>query len=431
VPTKRNQNLKKQIYKSINFQKPKLVIPLCIIFNKNKMKRVVVGLSGGVDSSVAAYLLQQQGYEVIGLFMKNWHDDSVTISNECPWLEDSNDALLVAEKLGIPFQTVDLSEQYKKKIVDYMFREYERGRTPNPDVLCNREIKFDVFMKIAMSLGADFVATGHYCRKGEIEKNGIKTYQLLAGADSNKDQSYFLCQLSQEQLAKSLFPIGELTKPEVREIASQMDLVTAEKKDSQGLCFIGKVRLPEFLQQKLQPKEGLIVQIDKNNPIYSNKNQEFESVEAHLKSESQSIFYNEEMGKIVGKHQGAHYFTTGQRKGLNVGGTTEPLFIIATNVETNIIYTGLGSQHPGLFKKGLFIEKSEVHWVREDLALNNGQTLEVMARIRYRQPLQKATLHQLETGMYILFEEPQSAITEGQFVAWYLDDELVGSGVIS
>ena len=395
------------------------------------MKRVVVGLSGGVDSSVAAYLLQQQGYEVIGLFMKNWHDDSVTISNECPWLEDSNDALLVAEKLGIPFQTVDLSEQYKEKIVDYMFREYERGRTPNPDVLCNREIKFDVFMKIAMSLGADFVATGHYCRKGEIEKNGIKTYQLLAGADSNKDQSYFLCQLSQEQLAKSLFPIGELTKPEVREIASQMDLVTAEKKDSQGLCFIGKVRLPEFLQQKLQPKEGLIVQIDKNNPIYSNKNQKFDSVEAHLKSESQSILYNEEMGKIVGKHQGAHYFTTGQRKGLNVGGTTEPLFIIATNVETNIIYTGLGSQHPGLFKKGLFIEKSEVHWVREDLALENGQTLEVMARIRYRQPLQKATLHQFETGMYILFEEPQSAITEGQFVAWYLDDELVGSGVIS
>ena len=395
------------------------------------MKRVVAGLSGGVDSSVAAYLLQQQGYEVIGLFMKNWHDDSVTISNECPWLEDSNDALLVAEKLGIPFQTVDLSEQYKEKIVDYMFREYERGRTPNPDVLCNREIKFDVFMKIAMSLGADFVATGHYCRKGEIEKDGIKTYQLLAGADSNKDQSYFLCQLSQEQLAKSLFPIGELTKPEVREIASQMDLVTAEKKDSQGLCFIGKVRLPEFLQQKLQPKEGLIVQIDKNNPIYFDKNQEFDSVEAHLKSESQSILYNKEMGKIVGKHQGAHYFTTGQRKGLNVGGTTEPLFIIATNVETNIIYTGLGSQHPGLFKKGLFIEKSEVHWVREDLALKNGQTLEVMARIRYRQPLQKATLHQFETGMYILFEEPQSAITEGQFVAWYLDDELVGSGVIS
>ena len=395
------------------------------------MKRVVVGLSGGVDSSVAAYLLQQQGYEVIGLFMKNWHDDSVTISNECPWLEDSNDALLVAEKLGIPFQTVDLSEQYKEKIVDYMFREYELGRTPNPDVLCNREIKFDVFMKIAMSLGADFVATGHYCRKGEIEIGANKTYQLLAGADTNKDQSYFLCQLSQAQLAKSLFPIGELTKPEVREIAAQMDLITAEKKDSQGLCFIGKVRLPEFLQQKLQPKEGLIVQIDKNHPVYNYKNQEFDSVEAHLKSESQSVFYNQEMGKIVGKHQGAHYFTIGQRKGLNVGGTTEPLFIIATNVETNTIYTGLGSQHPGLFKKGLFIEKSEVHWVREDLKLENGQTLEVKARIRYRQPLEKATLHQFENGMYILFEEPQSAITEGQFVAWYLDDELVGSGVIS
>ena len=395
------------------------------------MKRVVVGLSGGVDSSVAAYLLQQQGYEVIGLFMKNWHDDSVTISNECPWLEDSNDALLVAEKLGIPFQTVDLSEQYKEKIVDYMFREYELGRTPNPDVLCNREIKFDVFMKIAMSLGADFVATGHYCRKGEIEIGGNKIYKLLAGADTNKDQSYFLCQLSQAQLAKSLFPIGELTKPEVREIAAQMDLITAEKKDSQGLCFIGKVRLPEFLQQKLQPKEGLIVQIDKNHPVYNNKNQEFDSVEAHLKSESQSVFYNQEMGKIVGKHQGAHYFTIGQRKGLNVGGTTEPLFIIATNVETNTIYTGLGSQHPGLFKKGLFIEKSEVHWVREDLKLENGQTLEVKARIRYRQPLEKATLHQFQKGMYILFEEAQSAITEGQFVAWYLDDELVGSGVIS
>ena len=188
------------------------------------MKRVVVGLSGGVDSSVAAYLLQEQGYEVIGLFMKNWHDDSVTISNECPWLEDSNDALLVAEKLGIPFQTVDLSEQYKEKIVDYMFKEYENGRTPNPDVLCNREIKFDVFMKITLTLGADFVATGHYCRKGEIEVDGKPVYQLLSGKDDNKDQSYFLCQLSQEQLAKSLFPIGELTKPQVREIAMQLDL---------------------------------------------------------------------------------------------------------------------------------------------------------------------------------------------------------------
>jgi tRNA-specific 2-thiouridylase len=395
------------------------------------MKRVVVGLSGGVDSSVAAYLLQQQGYEVIGLFMKNWHDDSVTISNECPWLEDSNDALLVAEKLGIPFQTVDLSEQYKEKIVDYMFNEYEKGRTPNPDVLCNREIKFDVFMKIAISLGADYVATGHYCRKGEIDENGKKVYQLLSGVDTNKDQSYFLCQLSQEQLAKSLFPIGELTKPEVREIAAQMNLITAEKKDSQGLCFIGKVRLPEFLQQKLEKKEGLIVQIDAKDPIYNQKPTEFQSEEDNLAFESQTLSYQPNKGKVVGKHQGAHFFTIGQRKGLNVGGTKEPLFIIATNVETNTIYTGLGSEHPGLFKKALFIQNSEIHWIREDLAIANGGKMEVMARIRYRQALQKATLHQFEEGMYVKFDEPQSAITEGQFVAWYINDELVGSGVIS
>ncbi len=388
------------------------------------MKRVVVGLSGGVDSSVAAYLLQQQGYEVIGLFMKNWHDDSVTISNECPWLEDSNDALLVAEKLGIPFQTVDLSEEYKEKIVDYMFNEYEKGRTPNPDVLCNREIKFDVFMKIALSLGADYVATGHYCQKSEIEVNGETVYQLKAGADTNKDQSYFLCQLSQEQLSKSLFPIGELTKPEVREIATQMELVTAEKKDSQGLCFIGKVRLPEFLQQKLQPKEGVIVQIDKDHPIYS-------QVKTSFIEESQSIPYNQDMGKVVGKHQGAHYFTVGQRKGLNVGGTKEALFVIATNVETNTIYTGMGSAHPGLFKKALRVENSEVHWIRKDMALANGETMDVMARIRYRQALQKATLHQLDDALYVAFEEPQSAITEGQFVAWHIGDELIGSGVIS
>ena len=395
------------------------------------MKRVVVGLSGGVDSSVAAYLLQQQGYEVIGLFMKNWHDDSVTISNECPWLEDSNDALLVAEKLGIPFQTVDLSEQYKEKIVDYMFNEYEKGRTPNPDVLCNREIKFDVFMKIALSLGADFVATGHYCRKGEIEVDGKKVFQLLAGADTNKDQSYFLCQLSQEQLSKSLFPIGELTKPEVREIATQMELVTAEKKDSQGLCFIGEVRLPEFIQQKLQQKEGLIVQIDKSDLVYNKEELKFDSIEEELAAEARKIPYNPEMGKVVGKHQGAHYFTTGQRKGLNVGGTKEPLFIIATNVETNTIYTGLGNEHPGLFKKALFIDQSEIHWIREDLTLAIGASTTVMARIRYRQPLQKAILHQFENGMYVQFEDAQSAITEGQFVAWYLEDELVGSGVIS
>ncbi len=389
------------------------------------MKRVVVGLSGGVDSSVAAYLLQQQGYEVIGLFMKNWHDENVTISNECPWLEDSNDALLVAEKLGIPFQTVDLSEQYKEKIVDYMFREYEMGRTPNPDVLCNREIKFDVFFKIAESLGADFVATGHYCQKASFEKEGKTIYQLLAGADENKDQSYFLCQLSQNQLSKALFPIGSLTKPEVRKIAAEIGLATAEKRDSQGLCFIGKVRLPEFLQQKLQPKTGNIVQIDKNHPIF-NEPENFD-----LETISSKKHFTPQMGKIVGQHQGAHYFTVGQRKGLNVGGTTEPLFIIGTDVETNTIYVGLGALHPGLFRKALKVNSSEIHWIREDLRLKIGETQETLARIRYRQPLQKAALHQTENGLFITFKEPQSAITEGQFVAWYNGSESVGSGVIS
>lgn len=395
------------------------------------MKRVVVGLSGGVDSSVAAYLLKEQGYEVIGLFMKNWHDDSVTISNECPWLEDSNDALLVAEKLGIPFQTVDLSEQYKERIVDYMFNEYEKGRTPNPDVLCNREIKFDVFMKIALSLGADYVATGHYCRKNTLQLEGQEIHQLLAGKDINKDQSYFLCQLSQQQLAKALFPIGELTKPEVREIAAKADLITAEKKDSQGLCFIGKVRLPEFLQQKLQPKEGLIIEIPENATIYQEPQPEHANFEAQLAYESANKSYTNEMGIVKAKHQGAHYFTKGQRKGLNVGGTKEPLFVIETDVEKNIIYTGQGSQHPGLFKQTLFISNDEVHWVREDLRLLPNQSLKVNARIRYRQALQSATLYQFEKGMYVRFDEPQSAITEGQFVAWYENEELLGSGVIS
>ncbi len=395
------------------------------------MKRVVVGLSGGVDSSVAAYLLKEQGYEVIGLFMKNWHDDSVTISNECPWLEDSNDALLVAEKLGIPFQTVDLSEKYQEKIVDYMFKEYENGRTPNPDVLCNREIKFDVFMKIALSLGADYVATGHYCRKGILEKDGKQIFQLLSGTDKNKDQSYFLCQLSQEQLAKSLFPIGELTKPEVREIATKMNLITAEKRDSQGLCFIGKVRLPEFLQQKLQPKQGLIYEVDPQNEAYHQPESNFNSIKDELIFYSKNIDYTPALGKKVGQHQGAHYFTIGQRKGLNVGGTKEALFIIATNVVTNEIYTGQGASHPGLFKKALKVNNSELHWIREDLLLKNGETMSVLARIRYRQELQKTTLYQFEEALYVAFDKPQSAITQGQFVAWYLNDELLGSGVIS
>ncbi|AXT54015.1 tRNA 2-thiouridine(34) synthase MnmA [Aquimarina sp. BL5] len=395
------------------------------------MKRVIVGLSGGVDSSVAAYLLKEQGYEVIGLFMKNWHDDSVTISDECPWLDDSNDALLVAEKLGIPFQTVDLSEEYKERIVDYMFNEYERGRTPNPDVLCNREIKFDVFLKIALSLGADYVATGHYCRKDTITKDGKEVHRLLAGKDPNKDQSYFLCQLSQDQLAKTLFPVGELLKPEVREIAKEQDLVTADKKDSQGLCFIGKVRLPEFLQQKLQPKQGDIIEISSGEEMYNKTKPDFDSKKEELAFLSSKYKYDVKDGKIVGKHQGAHYYTKGQRKGLAVGGTPEPLFVIETDVETNIIYTGQGKSHPGLYRKALFISNEELHWVRQDLRLHIDEELDVMARIRYRQPLDKATLYQVDSGMYIVFENPQSAITEGQFVAWYIDDELVGSGVIS
>jgi tRNA-specific 2-thiouridylase len=395
------------------------------------MKRVIVGLSGGVDSSVAAYLLKEQGYDVIGLFMKNWHDDSVTISNECPWLEDSNDAMLVAEKLGIPFQVVDLSEQYKERIVDYMFREYEMGRTPNPDILCNREIKFDVFLKIALELGADYVGTGHYCRKGTLQKDGKDIYQLLAGADSNKDQSYFLCQLSQEQLSKSLFPIGELTKPEVRNIATKLNLITADKKDSQGLCFIGKVRLPDFLQQKLQPKEGSIVQIPNDNIIYNRSEGNFESKEAELIYKATKYEYSVTDGKIVGKHQGAHYFTKGQRKGLAVGGTVEPLFVIDTDVKENIIYTGEGKEHKGLYRSTLFVKNQEIHWIREDLTLKDGESLNVKARIRYRQALENAILFKVNKGLYVEFENDQSAITEGQFVAWYEDDELLGSGVIS
>ncbi|QNJ98323.1 tRNA 2-thiouridine(34) synthase MnmA [Constantimarinum furrinae] len=396
-----------------------------------RKKRVVVGLSGGVDSSVAAYLLKKKGYDVIGLFMKNWHDDSVTISNECPWLEDSNDAMLVAQKLEIPFQTVDLSEEYKERIVDYMFHEYKMGRTPNPDVLCNREIKFDVFMKIALKLGADFVATGHYCRKGTITSDGKEIYQLLSGKDPNKDQSYFLCQLSQEQLAKTLFPIGELLKPEVRKIAADQDLITAEKRDSQGLCFIGKVRLPEFLQQQLAPKEGVIVEVPSDFSAYKKATPEFSSEEAKLQFLSEKTAYSTSDGKIIGKHQGAHYFTKGQRKGLAVGGTKEPLFVIDTNVTENVIYTGQGKDHPGLYRRGLFVKQEEVHWVREDLALKEDETMEVMARIRYRQPLEKGILYQTDSGLYVIFDNPQSAITEGQFVAWYTHDELLGSGVIS
>ena len=390
------------------------------------MKTVVVGLSGGVDSSVAAYLLQEQGYNVIGVFMKNWHDESVTISDECPWIDDSQDALLVANKLGIPFQTIDLSEQYREKIVDYMFAEYESGRTPNPDVLCNREIKFDVFLKTAMQLGADYVATGHYCRKTETEDG---QYQLLAGKDNNKDQSYFLCQLTQDQLAKSLFPIGELQKSEVRQIASELDLITADKKDSQGLCFIGKVKLPTFLQQQLKPKTGNVIEIPANLPLLENYQGKINSGDHKLLSDA--FVFEESMGLYKGEHQGAHYFTIGQRKGLGIGGTPLPLFIIQTNTQTNTVYVGQGEDHPALNKQALFITAEDVHWVREDLKLAIGETRDVMCRIRYRQALEDARLIMNEDGLYILFSNLQKGISPGQFAAWYDADELIGSGVIT
>ena len=394
--------------------------------------RIVVGLSGGVDSSVAAYLLKQQGHEVIGLFMRNWNDASVTLEDECPWVEDSNDALLVAQKLGIPFQVIDMSELYKERIVDYMFSEYEKGRTPNPDILCNREVKFDVFLKTALSLGADKVATGHYARVSSfVDERGEEIYQLLAGKDNNKDQSYFLCQLNQNQLSKALFPIGELTKPEVREIAREIGLVTADKKDSQGLCFIGKVSLPTFLQQQLIPKEGEIVEIFSDYKEFHKGMLIFETKLDELEYLSKKIKYQKEDGKVIGKHQGAQFFTIGQSKGLGIGGHKESCFIIDRDMENNILFVGEGKNFPGLYRKALKINNDEVHWVREDLRLKNGESMKIKARIRYRQPLEDAVLYQYKDGFFIEFENPQSAIAEGQFAAWYQGEELLGSGVIS
>ncbi|MFN5878812.1 MAG: tRNA 2-thiouridine(34) synthase MnmA [Flavobacteriales bacterium] len=390
------------------------------------MKRVVIGLSGGVDSSVAAHLLIKQGYEVIGMFMRNWHDESVILSDDCPWIDDSNDALLIAQQLGIPFQVIDLSEQYKERIVDYMFKEYESGRTPNPDVLCNREIKFDVFLKAAMELGADYVATGHYCRRIDHPDG---TVGLLSGKDPNKDQSYFLCQLYQEQLRKALFPIGDLFKPEVREIAKEMGLVTAEKKDSQGLCFVGKISLPTFLQQKLKAVKGNVIEISADLDQFKEYSL-IKRVADNLEELCKPFVYSKEMGVKVAEHQGAHFYTIGQRKGLHIGGRPEPSFVIGIDTDTNLVFSGQTEDHPGLNRWALKIDNKDVHWVNPMYRLNSGEHLKCEVRIRYRQKLRAATLYQKESGMYILFEEKQKGVTPGQFAAWYKGEELIGSGVI-
>ena len=395
------------------------------------MKKVVIALSGGVDSSVAAYLLKKQGYHVIGLFMKNWHDESVTISKECPWLDDSNDAMIVAQNLKIPFHTVDLSKEYNTRIIQYMFREYKHGRTPNPDILCNREIKFDIFMKIALDLGADFVATGHYSRINTEKKEKNIIHKLISGVDKSKDQSYFLCQLNQKQLSRILFPIGNLKKTDVRKIANDIGLVNAEKKDSQGLCFVGKVKLPDFLMQKLKPKEGLIIEIDSSSDLYKKKSDNSLTIKKKLIKGIRNINYKIGDGREVGKHNGAFYFTIGQRKGLRIGGSKKPLFVLQTDVENNIVYVGMGKDHPGLYRDALLVDSNDEHWVREDLKLSYKESMIIMARIRYRQPLQKARLFKYKEGIYVLFDKPQSSITKGQFVAWYIENELIGSGVIS
>ena len=391
------------------------------------MKRVVVGLSGGVDSSVAAYLLKQQGYDLVALFMVNWHERVGAVTSACTWEEDALIAKMVAKKLKIPFHIVDLSKDYKKRVVDYMFTEYQAGRTPNPDVLCNREIKYDSFLEEALKFDADLVATGHYCRKSEIEVNGKTIHQLLAGKDPNKDQSYFLCQLNQEQLSKAMFPIGELLKPEVRKIAKEQNLPTAERKDSQGICFVGKVDLPTFLQQQLQPKTGNVIEIPAK---FMEKKKQLEITEENFRKLCFPYPYKPWNGEVIGEHQGAQFYTIGQRKGLNIGGHKEPLFVIGTDVHRNIIYVGEGQDHPGLYRRGLFIAPENMHWIRIDLELKPGENQTYDIRIRYRQPLEKGTIHMKEDGAWFIFENEQRGITSGQFAAWYNGDELIGSGVI-
>lgn len=559
--------------------------------------KICVGLSGGVDSSVAALLLKRQGYDVFAMFMQNWHDADATLHGDCEWEEDRFVAELVARKIGIPFYFIDLSKEYRQRVVDYMFNEYSAGRTPNPDVLCNREIKFDAFLKAAQKLGADMVATGHYCRRAplmdaegkQVVIDGLPQWRILEGVDPNKDQSYFLCQLTQEQLGKALFPIGNLTKPEVREIAREADLPSADKKDSQGICFVGKVDLPTFLQQKLKPAEGNVVEVydayyaqseqyrfvhdtlaslletpgepmmiteytsedsggkpfnnrrvtDNNSPVtesatprHSDKfsapqvqqpqslsvtepvevtkstgktdwseygseasalpsqsrlacgdpnvheatgghgsgatstpterlshrnefdvNKIAELSDENLMRLSEPIWYDDikfetetyragkkhikktrykenPFGKIVGRHDGAQFYTIGQRKGLNIGGHKDSIFVIATDVPRNIIYVGESHTHKGLSRCCLRIAPQDIHWIRTDLAMADGEIRRYRVRIRYRQPLQDAFLIKRPAGIFILFDTPQRGISDGQFAAWYSsDDEMLGSGV--
>ena len=411
-------------------------------------KRIAVGLSGGVDSSVAALLLRQAGYDVFALFMQNWHDITGTLHGECEWEEDRKVAEMVARKIGIPFEFIDLSDTYRHRVVDYMFSEYSKGRTPNPDVLCNSEIKFDAFLKAARDLGADYVATGHYCRKDVTAgPDGQPVYRILAGADGNKDQSYFLCQLTQEQLSAALFPIGDIVKPEVRRLAREAGLPSAEKKDSQGICFVGKVDLPVFLQQKLASREGNVIEIFRDfydniraeYPGYAAATSEPDATDitalgpAEVRALARAYHYRESDGKKIGTHIGAQYYTIGQRKGLNIGGHREPIFILDTSIATNTIYVGEGHEHPGLMRKALKINADEVHWIRPDLRMASGDVRRYLVRIRYRQPLQRAVLYCLDDGMYIVFDQPQRGITPGQFAVWYApeDLEMLGSGVIS
>ncbi len=387
-----------------------------------KKTRVVVGISGGVDSGVAAYLLKNEGYDVVGLFMRNWHDTTGLKSGGCSYEDDVLFAEMVAKKLGIPFHEVDLSKEYRSRVVDYLFKEYAAGRTPNPDVLCNREIKFDAFVLEALKLGADYVATGHYCRRGVEETKDGDFYRLLAGLDSNKDQSYFLCQLNQNQLKTAMFPLGELTKPQVRQIAREQNLANAERKDSQGICFVGKVDLPTFLQQQLEAKKGNVIEIPKSFPTHPK--------EASIEELASPLVLSEDSGDFIGTHNGAHFYTVGQRKGLNIGGKPEPLFIVATDTVKNIIYVGQGHNHPLLLKRALFMRNEDLHWVRPDKTMIPGDEKDFLVRIRYRQELQKGRLIIKNKGSYILFDNPQRAVVPGQFAAWYEGEELVGSGVI-